>query len=1359
MCLAASNPGCVGDAGVSTASSHPAAGTGSAWTDITPPVGAANPSVRSYPAMAYDPAAHAVILFGGLGYYFYDDTWSFSGGAWTELISGSSCTATTCPGPREQAMMAYDPSANGVVLFGGVYSAEGVPYVAYDDTWVFSAGSWTNITSTAGTPPSPRVSAAMTYDPSDNWDLLFGGGTSTGTAGDTWEFSDGKWTNLTASFGGNDGYKENLAPEPRVLAAIAASPDGHVMLFGGEDVIGSTAYVIENSCYNGTYVSPGVSAVAWWFFQDKWTPMAGWGDIEFEGSCVGGLAPRSGGTPDAPAILAAPPCGRIGAALGWSPRNDRFALFGGEGVVEAPNSCSASPGYANDSWTYGLAPGGEFLWYNASAPQGDPPLEAGMGYATDYTDGYFYIFGGRNPFFPYYNNETWRFYEPVHAELSGPATYSLGVDGSYADESFTVVGYGGSNVLDYTMGLAKVRNANALSGCSNLTSGAPSTIPFNGTWSFGCTPSVSSFNIYRATLTVTDTENPANRTSANLTFEVVPSSSITIYSEYARYFYSNVSINNTFYVEAEVQGAGATSLNASLGSTTEDFAQNSTGTKWWNATVNMSSVAPGSNLFVEAQFGNWTLNDTYAVPVIQVPSWLETVLHYLNGTQKISTHGKGPFGKTFWITESYAWNISSVLGFNLSIPLVGGNYSLIPSLKVVFNATSSGNLTILGDLALKAPSINISGWALNLSANISLAGTFDVANSSIQWVQASVNLTVAGTLQGSIPLYGFDVLGVSCGFTLTIGVSAAITLELLLAPTTMPSQDIISGIGIMIQNFIGSFQLVLQVIVSFSIGFASIGIGGNISIAAKFVTNPSFNIAPGWVNGSVFIKASALIWSKTWNLVNGTIYSWGVGGKEPAASIGPGNPSYNNGTGTPWRVDSRYYVSSDYDGIVWNARASSGPAISDIYPSTEVSGASGYNGAYLFYSNQNPALSAQNGLGIAALRLNGSSNSVTALPAPDDPGFEPDAPEATTLPDGNLFVVWEALPTSEAALGSPLNLTTLPLHGAVFSPENGSWGPIETFDASGIAESYAIGGSGTGGDVVELIASTPLVSATTPERLVEYDLSTGASVASVAVTGLSRVTSLDSADQLAVVESVDGNFTVLALTTGLPVALALPPDPHRALVAASFAQGAESDLVLLYRQPFDSELAVEDAASGQLLGSVSMASSAVGAEGFEGPNGLYLFVQTGSGILVWSLSGATFTNVSTLAVPDLQSFGLAQVGGSILVYAVATNGNASRPLATLWFAEVGAALTNVTAPPGVGGAPPAASTPPSPDYLLYLGLLAGGVAVALAIVALVTRRRTPRAPVAAWTPAGAHGATPAATPPDPPPPPPNSPGG
>jgi YVTN family beta-propeller protein len=210
--------------------------------------------------MTYDAVDGYVLLFGGESNQgLLGDTWKFSAGVWTNM------TTTAGPSPRVVSTMAYDDKDGYAVLFGGcklVNSSNGNCLSFFADTWKFSGGVWTNITSVSG--PSRRLAAAITYDSADGFLLLFGGAGSNVAFGDTWKFQSGTWTNITSASG----------PSKRSATMAYDASDGFTLLFGGN-----------------SFVNNGVLGDTWVFKAGSWTnitsgtgPSARYGSMVYDGA-------------------------------------------------------------------------------------------------------------------------------------------------------------------------------------------------------------------------------------------------------------------------------------------------------------------------------------------------------------------------------------------------------------------------------------------------------------------------------------------------------------------------------------------------------------------------------------------------------------------------------------------------------------------------------------------------------------------------------------------------------------------------------------------------------------------------------------------------------------------------------------------------------------------------------------------------------------------------------------------------------------------------------------------------------------------------------------------------------------------
>ncbi|MCI4319725.1 MAG: kelch repeat-containing protein [Thermoplasmata archaeon] len=395
---------------------------GSVWTHLHPK---SAPSARYGDAMAYDNATKSVLLFGGYDGVStsFSDTWSFAKGQWTKLtpvtsppklvyanaaydandsylllfggVVGPAFTVTsqatftyaggnwhklapaTSPPGRYGGAMAYDAVDGWVVLFGGFNDTRAS---SLGDTWNFSAGHWTNRTSSLAIAPKARNLGAMAYDATDRALLLFGGRTNTNAPlGDTWSFVHGAWSRPTPAF----------APSARFAPGLSAiSSTGGVVLFGGGGVSG----VLGDAWSYGAGVwhhvlpahpAPRVAAAVTYDEADGYVLLFGGIDNarayndtwSFSAGAWHHLHPARAPSP------------RIGAAMAYDGADGYVVLFGGENVFGT---------LFNDTWTF-LAG----VWSPLPPPTLTKdgfllPAMALSSLAYDAADGYLLMFGGSN---------------------------------------------------------------------------------------------------------------------------------------------------------------------------------------------------------------------------------------------------------------------------------------------------------------------------------------------------------------------------------------------------------------------------------------------------------------------------------------------------------------------------------------------------------------------------------------------------------------------------------------------------------------------------------------------------------------------------------------------------------------------------------------------------------------------------------------------------------------------------------------------------------------------------------------------------------------------------------------------------
>lgn len=201
---------------------------GGHWTNITStagalPLGGGQYGIQS-PAGHYDWADGYCVSFGGstgvsvgvpVNY-----TYTFSAGTWTNITASSHGPHVVASGGNGLlgVEIDYDSVLGKVVLFGGTGN---VNWGAY--TWEFSAGTWTNITTSAGTPPRFTFYEVFQYDPSSDAVVEFGGRYQAQN-GYTWEFN-GTWHNVSAAAG---------TPPPATTLAWTDWNGTSVLVFGGQ---------------------------------------------------------------------------------------------------------------------------------------------------------------------------------------------------------------------------------------------------------------------------------------------------------------------------------------------------------------------------------------------------------------------------------------------------------------------------------------------------------------------------------------------------------------------------------------------------------------------------------------------------------------------------------------------------------------------------------------------------------------------------------------------------------------------------------------------------------------------------------------------------------------------------------------------------------------------------------------------------------------------------------------------------------------------------------------------------------------------------------------------------------------------
>ncbi|MGC4119379.1 MAG: kelch repeat-containing protein [Myxococcales bacterium] len=193
-------------------------------------IGCSFPSARSGHRLAYDAGRGRIVLFGGETSAFLDQTWEWDGSRWQQGCTASPCSLPAGhPTGRARHGLAY-AGGSQVLAFGGS-SATG----PMEDTWTWDGAAWTQRCTSApcsavGGHPGPRQRVGLSFMGGTRA-LLFGGLTSAGENGETWEWTGSTWTQRCTAAPCSAAGGHPTARSDFSMAYDAAR--GRVVLFGG----------------------------------------------------------------------------------------------------------------------------------------------------------------------------------------------------------------------------------------------------------------------------------------------------------------------------------------------------------------------------------------------------------------------------------------------------------------------------------------------------------------------------------------------------------------------------------------------------------------------------------------------------------------------------------------------------------------------------------------------------------------------------------------------------------------------------------------------------------------------------------------------------------------------------------------------------------------------------------------------------------------------------------------------------------------------------------------------------------------------------------------------------------------------
>lgn len=314
---------------------------------------------------------------------------------------------TAAPSGR-LASLAWDASDGYVLLYGWLNVGGGLA-----DTWSFSNGTWTNLTASVTGVPAVGLSnqfATMGYDPSTAKIIVFLPYISA-----TWSYHAKTWTNITATSG---------AQPPRAIGVgfTTDTTDNELVFQGGQLISGSLSSTATWTFKAGVWTNisslspfsfgkivlpvladdpPDHGVLA--FAISEWGSMPHPSSFLFSGGVWSNLTPSAGIEP-APSLL---------PAIGYLPSIAAVVLS--EGIAENSTGSSLN---VQSTWEYA-----NHVWTNLTALTGPQPTNGAVASgAVDPVDGTWVLFGGERFVGPVVYPGTWIFSAPPKVTASASRT-------------------------------------------------------------------------------------------------------------------------------------------------------------------------------------------------------------------------------------------------------------------------------------------------------------------------------------------------------------------------------------------------------------------------------------------------------------------------------------------------------------------------------------------------------------------------------------------------------------------------------------------------------------------------------------------------------------------------------------------------------------------------------------------------------------------------------------------------------------------------------------------------------------------------------------------------------------------------
>ena len=777
---------------------------------------------------------------------------------------------------------------------------------------------------------------------------------------------------------------------------------------------------------------------------------------------------------------------------------------------------------------------------------------------------------------------------------------------------------------------------------SSTTNAITFSLP-NGTYSY----TIKNVSGYSALPSTGSIKVNGNNKNQGILFK--PLREIRIYSKYSGFLYENISLIDIIGVYSQWGSSFPVSVNGSMNGLNISLLAPANQDDPWNYTFPVRNLPKTNSVTVYAHYQNGSIVETtYNFTAVSIPSEVASLLTY-SKSLKVYTNSSEEWHNSYNIQASILLNLPTIATVNISkLPVIGGNYLLLPSVKVIFNLSSTGRVSLSAGLSAQFNEIDIGPVGISAHFGISAMGIVQIINDSLIFKQADLFIDVGGSFSVNVPTpFGFNVSGIGVGLFLTFIVSPNVAVKAIISATDNTSREFIKGLGIAIDNITSNISVPFTVEGTLSAAIASASLGGTITVNFN-LSSGSPLMKGGSLTGLVFITLHALFWSDQIDMLGpGTLYSWNAT-----------DPVFNNANYSGSFVITReYWNVSGYNSIVWKNGSAYGTIIHDIYPQTSISSLHSGSSSYFAYTYDNVSRNITKGLEIKGFIFRNHNYYPWNIPV--EGGYNTFSPVLASLPNGSILLVWHSLPFNESTI-SPLSWNYIPVQYAYFNPSTGTWSSIMNLTTSGVAQSVAVSVY-SHKVMVSIDVSNSLFS--NYSYLEIYNLAIKSIDYESKLPTIASISGYSAKSSIVILKYINGKYEALNVSSNDEIAL--PSFGNYTISQVGITGNTNSTLYILFRSNSSSLAALYDPYHSTILRMIKLNNSVKSISFRRVDLSYVLILTTVNSVNVYQLSSNALTSLNQYASSNITGFSTLTYGNTLQVYWLYNYGNQSEPLVNL----------------------------------------------------------------------------------------------